>query len=159
MKKIEGIELNQEMIKAGQFADDLWSVTPAKQENIKEILKELVAFKKYSGLTINPKKSMVIKLGPFKNSDAKYYTMKKLFWSDEPIKILGCWLTPDRTKMEQKNYTEILTKIDSVLDKWRNRDLTLMGKTVVINSLVNTLLVHRLMTLPAYQNNFIRCTN
>ena len=54
--EIEGIKIGNQVIKAGQFADDLWMVSPSTQQNVNNILLELDSFKKFSGLTINTEK-------------------------------------------------------------------------------------------------------
>ena len=94
-RAIPRIKINNSTIKSGQCADDLWTVTPASSSNLNELLREMDNFREYSGLRVNPTKCVVLKLGPFRNTDAKYYTLKKLFWSDGSIKILGFWLHPD----------------------------------------------------------------
>ena len=58
-------------------------------------LKNWECFTRFSGLTINYEKSVAIKIGPHRDSEAKYYTMRKFFWSDGLIKILGITINPD----------------------------------------------------------------
>ena len=66
----------------GQFADDLWStITP---QSINPILDELNKFRSFSGLKTNPEKCTVLRIGVIKDdSDIRYYTLKKLFWSQD----------------------------------------------------------------------------
>ena len=54
-KKIIGIKLRNQIIKSGQFADELWIVTPPSQESVNKTLSELTKFQHYSGLRINLK--------------------------------------------------------------------------------------------------------
>ena len=92
--EIKGIKVGQEEIRSGQFADDLWASLQANEKNLNELLKEIIRFGDYSGLRINAEKSVVLKLG---QSEAKYYTLKRLYWSlnAEPICILGFQIHPD----------------------------------------------------------------
>ena len=146
---IQGIKINGNLIKSGQFADDFWTTTPASQESINATLTEIIEFQKFSGLKLNYEKCAVLRLGPFKNSDAKFYTMKQLFWSDGPIKILGYYLYPDRKTMIYENYEKTFIKAKNIIENWKQRDQTLFGKVVVINSLINSMFAHLLATLPS----------
>ena len=146
--KIVGIRIGDSLIKSGQFADDLWTVTPPSQANINEILMELQNFGEFSGLFINPEKCSVLQLGPFKDSDAKYYTLRQLYWSPGPIKILGYEIATDIQTTYRENYTKLLEKADSIINSWENRSLTPIGKITVVNSLINTLFAHKLLALP-----------
>ena len=86
-KDIIGFQIGDYTVKSGQFANDLWTVTPPSQNNVNSILKELQDYGKFSGLRINSEKSSVPRLGPFKDSDARFYTLKQLYWSPGPINL------------------------------------------------------------------------
>ena len=152
--EIRGITINTTKIKAGQFADDLWTTTEATPQSVNEILKELNKFQKYSGLRINPEKCAVLRLGPFRITQAKFYTMKQLFWSDGPIRILGSQIFPDKKVMMQENYNMILNTVLTILEKWRKCDLTLFCKVTIVNTLINSLFVHKLTALPTPPDTF-----
>ena len=87
-KDIKGITIGKATVKSGQFADDLWA-SLKNQESVNAMLKLLEEFYHFSGLRINPEKCSVLRIGPWRNSDAKYYTLKRLFWSPDSIRILG----------------------------------------------------------------------
>ena len=70
--KIQGIKIGETEIKAGQFADDLWTVSPSSQETVNEILQELCKFQKFSGLRINSEKYAVLRIGPHRDTEAKF---------------------------------------------------------------------------------------
>ena len=151
---IVGLKIGNVEIKAGQFADDLWTVTPPSQSNVNAILIELENFRKYTGLTINPEKCAVLRIGQHKNSEAKFYTLKKLFWSPKSIKVLGINIAPNIDVLYQENYVELLSKAEQILERWRTRNLTIIGKITVINNLVNSLFSHKFMSLPSPNNTF-----
>ena len=44
------------------------------------------------------------------------------------LKILGIYFTLDPNVAEEMNYKEILSKIKKLLNWWKQRDLTLIGK-------------------------------
>ena len=56
--------------------------------------------------------------------------------------------------MYQLNYVEQLTKIDNVLEAWTHRNLTLLGKIVIVNNLVSTQLVNKFLALPSPKPEF-----
>ena len=132
---IEGISIGNTEIKAGQFADDLWSTLKAKSANVNNILREMEWFGRFTGLRINPDKTLVPKLGPFRNSDVKFYTLKQLYWSPGADKVLGIKLHPDKTGFFAENFEESLKKAQAIFEKWSNHILSLQGKIVVINIL------------------------
>ena len=89
-----------------------------------------------------------MKIGPHRHTEAKYYTMKKLFWSPKSIKVLGINVHPELDTMIKENFYDLLIKADRILDSWRERPFTIIGKITVINSLINTLFVHKFLALP-----------
>ena len=102
--QICGVKIGTQEVKAGQFADDLWTVSPHSQQNVNAILEELNSFSKFLGLVINPEKCTVLRIGPHKdNLDVQFYTLKQLYWSPGAIKILGIEVTPHRELLMQLN--------------------------------------------------------
>ena len=81
--KIKGLDLNGTTSLSAQYADDMYLTLEATQENLNEVIDELQRFYDFSGLMVNFDKTVVIKLGPFRDSDAKFYTLKKLHWSEQ----------------------------------------------------------------------------
>ena len=150
---IEGIHSQDFNILNVQYADDMWLALKPTKENLDRVLEELQKFEKFSGPTINYDKSVAIKLGPLRDSDARYYTMKKLFGSDGAVKILGIYFHPDQQVMEQLNYWNTLKDIEAILNKWTNRALSLNGKITVINSLIASKLVYKMLATPTPSRN------
>ena len=69
-KDIQGITIGGTEIRLGQFADDLWTSLFPSVNNLNAVLNEIQSFSDFSGLKLNHEKSAVLKLGPWKNSDA-----------------------------------------------------------------------------------------
>ena len=153
-KNIKGISLNKEEIKSGQFADDLWTSLIATPQNLNEMLSEIEKFGRMSGLTINPDKCAILKLGPFKESDAKFYTLKQLYWSPGPIRILGIEIHTYPLIMQEVNFGKAINKGKEILQSWSKNKLTLIGKITVINCLVNSLFSHLFLALPTPSQTF-----
>ena len=122
---IKGINLNGQEIKSGQYANDLWTALEATPENLQATVKEMTEFGALTGLRINVDKCAVLKLGPFKNTDMKYYTLKRLFWSPGSLKILGVQVYLDQLIKYSENFVEMLEQVEGQLNSWKYRTLTI----------------------------------
>ena len=143
-KKIRGLKIKDQEILLVQFADDLGLVLDYDQRVWEETIKVFDNFQHMSGMLINYEKSVVYRVGSLRNSNAKYYSNRKLFWTKKPFKVLGVHLHYDTKQMFQHNILPLMQKARSVLSMWIHRGLSLMGKILVINSLVSSLFVYQL---------------
>ena len=150
---IQGFKVKGTCTKAGQFADDLWSFLK-NIESVNAILRELEYFYAFSGLKINSDKCVVLKVGPHRHTEARFYTLKKLIWSTGSIKILGIDIHPDIEMLQEQNYNTILPKVEEILHTWSKRQLTTIGRITIINSLISTLFVHKFLALPSPTSQF-----
>ena len=116
-----------------QFADDLGFALQFKQSVWNATLMELQKFEAMSGLRINYQKTLVYKIGSARNSNAKFYASKKIFWSDKPFKVLGIMLTHNKEQLISLNLDPAIQKADAVLRLWKVRNLSLYGKILVLN--------------------------
>ena len=155
-ENIVEIQIGDSHIKSGQFADDLWASLKATEQNIDAMIHLLSKFYAFSGLKINAEKSAILCMGPWKNSDAKFYTLKRLYWSPNSITILGFKIYPDIGTIHKENFDVVLKKVDEIITRWKGRKLTLMGKVMVINHLINSLMIHKLIALPTPTDQFFK---
>ena len=155
-KDIKGLKIGSVEIKAGQFADDLWTALEANSKNINEVINEIENFGRFSGLCVNSEKCAVLRLGPFKDSDSKFYTLKRLYWSPRSIRVLGIKIIPSAPIIYQENFMDVLEKVENIFGKWCNRVLTLKGKIVIVNSLVSSLFMHKFLALPTPPGEFFK---
>lgn len=150
--KIQGILLGDIEVKAIQFADDLNMPLLFKQEVLDAVLAELELFQKQVGLSINLSKSYIYKIGLAKN------TSKILFIYgipiEESVKVLGIDIA-SKNEIEKLNVDPLIQKMQCVADMWKTRDLSLVGKVLVINTLLMSLLVYRLSVLPLLSKVYI----
>ena len=147
-KRIKGVEVGTEKALLIQFADDLGMMLKCEQETWNEALTVFDRFEEQSGMKINYDKSLVYRLGSCRNTNARFYSQRKLIWSDRPLQILGVMVTPNKEELIRLNIDPILEKMKTILRMWEQRNLTLMGKIQVINSLVASLLSYRLAVIP-----------
>ena len=62
--------------------------------------------------------------------------------ADGKVKALGVWLCIDCEESKKKNYEEEVHKVEDILNNWRNKRLTLIGKISVIKALAASQLVY-----------------
>ena len=124
-ENIKGIEILNKEIKLAQFADDT-TLFCTDILSVNNALILLQKFGKISGLCLNERKTKAVWLGKDKNRKAKPLNLN---WTDDPIRILGTFHSYNKQKNLKKNFTIKVQKIQTVLDMWRSRDLTVFWKS------------------------------
>ena len=151
---IDGIDLYQIRNLLNQFADDMDVFSLASEKSIKTIFEELDRFRLQSGFTVSYDKTTLYRIGSLRHSDANLYDMTQFVWSNKDITVLG--VTIAHEDLLHKNYNVIVQKVKNVLNAWYNRGLSLIGKIQVVNTLVASLFVYKMMVLPSIPKNIIR---
>ncbi|CAI0385094.1 unnamed protein product [Linum tenue] len=116
------------------FADDTLIFCEASYEQVLNILGTLVCFQAVSGLQINLEKSTMFVVGDVPNPDffASIFGCK---WSSEPSKYLGF---PLGAKVNSAStWDSIINKFEKRLEGWKARFLSLGGRLVLNNSVLN----------------------
>ena len=108
--------------------------------------KVIYTYSEGSGSKINTEKSQGVWLGAWKTRKDK---PGKFIWTNHMIKILGIYFGNE--VKPQDNWTGKVNKMKSILNRWKERYLTLKGKAVVINSLIGGSL--------AYYGSIVSCPN
>ena len=101
-----------------------------------------------SGFTVNYDKTIILRIGSLRNSDIALLTKKTVAWTNEPINILGVWVSADKQAAYERNYKELYNKAKAVLRKWQNKTSSLLGKVMIVNVLVTSLFEYRMAVLP-----------
>ena len=138
-----------------QFADDTNLFLQASARNIDAVTQTLECAHRNLGLTINYEKTTIYRIGSLKDTNAKYYTIKDFQWDDPPIYTLGIHVTTDPVKMAKINLTPLVTKTETALNFWKNRDLSLTGRVLVVNTLIESIFVYRFSVLPVIDEDII----
>ena len=147
-ENIEGITINDILNLLGQYADDADLYLLHKQSNLDNVFIALETFRTMSGFALNYDKTSILRIGSLKDSESVLTTQRSVSWTNEPINVLGIWVSPDLDVCINKNYTEIVTKAVAVLKQWKNKTLSLIGKILVVNTLIMSLFVYRMTALP-----------
>lgn len=74
--------------------------------------------------------------GSNSDSDFKLCPEKNFKWPRKKVKTLGVWLSIDPDLTVSLNYKDKLDKIKAILECWKLRRLSLLGKIMVLKSLV-----------------------
>ena len=156
--EIEGLIIRNSSQKINQFADDTSIVSPFKQENLDRIMQKLEWFSQQSGLMISYEKTEIYRIGSLQNSSASLYTQKPISWTNEGLKILGIHISHHEDCVE-KNFLPTIDKMANILKSWQTRNITLIGKVTVINSLIASLFIHKLTVLPNMPKSIVRKFN
>ena len=122
----------------------------AKATAILESLKLLADFGKMSGLKLNCGKTEALWIGSKTNCNLRLCPEKNFKWPFKEVKALGVWFSTDPEITVSQNYKEKLEKMRAILGCWKFRRLSLLGKVMVLKSLVASQLVHILSPLPTY---------
>ena len=92
-------------------------------------------------------------MGSLRDVNALYYSERPIHWS-QTTKVLGFHICADRQHMQDLNFNELLQKMHTVLTPWTARSLTLLGRILVVNTLVISLGTQKLTCLPTPKNEF-----
>ena len=152
-ESIKGITIGQVNNLLNQFADDADVFSLNDEESIKAIFQELEDFRKQSGFTLSYDKTTLYRMGSLRHSSARLYNIDQVAWSNEDITVLG--VTVAHEDIVEKNYNIIVDKVRKVLGSWENRGLTLLGKILVVNTLVASLFVYKMMVLPMMPSSIL----
>ena len=153
-KEIEGITFRDIRNLLNQFADDMDIFSINSEKSIRAILEELDKFKYQSGFTVSYDKTTLYRIGSLRHSSAQLYNMSQYSWSNQDINVLGVVIAHE--DIVQKNYEPILGKVQSVLKSWQNRGISLLAKVQVVNTMVASLFVYKMMVLPIIPDNVVK---
>ena len=125
-----------------QFADDTNIYLKGNSTNIDNVMQTLTKAEQNLDLKVNYEKSTLYRIGSLTDTDAELYTQKQYAWNDPPIHILGTYVHQNFEIMSQKNLEPLLNKIDIILSSWSKHKLTLTGRVLVVNLLIESLFVY-----------------
>ena len=112
-------------LKLSQFGDDT-NLFCADLISVEKALNIVNDFGRIAGLHLNMKKTKAIWLGKWANNKTKPLDMK---WMHTPVKILGIHFSYDNKGNDD------LRKLQTKLDMWSARSLTLFGRVLITKTL------------------------
>ena len=139
---IHGINVGQKEIKITQYADDT-TVFVRDRESVAQLLKLLEEFRTNCGLEINTSKTEALWLGSWRNCRETPYK-----WPKESVQALGVHFSYDEHHSNRLNFEEKIQIIEKVLNAWRRRNLTLIGRIKIVKSLGLSKIIYSTSVLP-----------
>ena len=128
--KSKGIKLpNKAEVKLSQFATTLIC---QDIESLKENIMIINKFAEISGLKLNKKKTKAIWIGSQKKNKNRPLAIDI---TNEPTKTLGIYISYNHNKNNDQNFLIKIQKMETKLNVWLSRDLTLMGRTLLVKAL------------------------
>ena len=147
--KIKGISIDNHKVLLSLFADDLSMLIEFTEASWSEAVHEFSDFEGLTGMLISYEKLQIYHLGAIKNSNVKFYSHKKLVWSNLPVNLLGIVISNNQQETYNLNIEPLIVKAQAILHKWSSRDLSILGRIQIINSLVVSIFNYRLAVLPS----------
>ena len=102
-----------------------------------------------SGLLVNTDKTQIVWIGKKRHSKEKIETGKNLIWGSSEFYLLGIHFSVSLDKLSQLNFDPIIIKIRELLEKWKKRLLTPLGRITVLKTLILPKFNHLFMSLPS----------
>ena len=113
-------------------------------EAVKGALKLVDELGRLSGLTLKVKKSKAMWLGKWERNKSNPLNLK---WMCSPVRILGVHVSYNDKENNELNFHLKIRKMQTNLDIWGARNLTLFGNVMIIKSLGLSQLVYSASTL------------
>ena len=145
---IEGIRVGAREIKITQYADDT-TVFLKNPESMSHLLDLLEKFERCSGLKINHTKSEAMWLGKWKNREDTPFNVK---WPKDSVYALGIYFSNSEKVSNKLNFYEKLDVLETTLNNWKRRKLTLLGKINIVKSAGLSKLIYNSSVLPVPKN-------
>lgn len=142
---IDCVEINGIKRMMGLFAHDIWNVIKKDEESLKLLMSTFEHFRRCTGLSINYNKTEIMRIGSLSDSKAQCYSMNQLKWTSGPVKVLGIDVYNDLRDMSEYNFSIFKNKFAQKLSSWQYRGLSLIGRNLVVNTLLMSQLVYKMM--------------
>ena len=127
-RNIHGLVINNEEIKLTLFADDVTCFLRDRLSYL-HLLVILKFFSRFSGLSVNDDKTELFAIGPQKLQEEEFYHKTCTL-----IKMLGIYFDYHKTTRRNLNFNSILKSIKKILNMWRWRGLTLLGRIQIVKT-------------------------
>ncbi len=141
---IKGIKVNRHEHKISQYADDSYLLL-SEIESIHEAIQTINEFSSLAGPKLNIAKTKGIWLGPYKGQYPN--EVYGITFIETPLRVLGIYIGHDKAACYKKNWVDKLECIDKLLERWKQRGLTILGKVLIVKALIIPKLVHNFTLL------------
>ena len=150
-KDYQGFEIEHYYFKVSLFADDTVIYLNGNSSQFKCVFDILDYFGKESGCKVNLSKSYAFYVGSSMGKKFKPFLSRGLSWPTSVIKYLGVNIPLnkfDEFSLFEENFASTIHNLQSTLNLWLVRGLTLLGKITVFKTLIIPKLIHKASYLP-----------
>ena len=130
-KTVRGITIFGTESKISQFADDT-SAFCDNLSSVQNLIRIVNDFGIFSDLKLNASKTKAIWLGPWRDREDQPLNLN---WTKEPVRTLGIFVSYDEIANEKRNFMLKVQKLNTNLDIWRSRKLSLFVRVLITKSL------------------------
>ena len=126
-------------------------------EGMQSIFTEYEAFTKSSGLVLNADKTDVLTFNNAKISysfDVNYLGVTHRLAAVNEVKINGILLLQDSAEREARNVAKVAQAMEGQLLNWSTRNLTLIGKILIIKTFAISQVIYLLQTMSLSEASF-----
>ena len=152
-KEYQGFKINSHCFKVSLFADDTVIYLNGNASQFNYVFDILKYFGNKSGCKVNLNKSSAFYLGSSKGINFKPFLSSGLSWPDSSIKYLGVNIPVnnfDELSLFEENFANVIHDMQSILNLWSARGLTLLGKITILKTLIIPKIVHKASLLPIH---------
>ena len=121
-------------VKTEQYADDT-CLFLKDEKQISTVFQIIQRFSNLAGPKLNKSKTEGLWLGTEKYRQ-EGCTLQGLNWPTKPIRCLGIFLGGNGPECDHLNWWLKLKNIEKIMNSWRRRYITLIGKITIIKSLI-----------------------
>ena len=158
-RNIVGFRCQDVENKLTQFADDTSLFLDGTKKSLRATIKTLDYFDQASGLKMNVSKTKASWIGSKRFSEDTICHELGLDWVHSFTALGISYNTRELRDITELNCNTKLSEIDNLLTKWDRRNITLIGRILIVKSLALSKLVHFLIALPSPKKTFVRELN
>ena len=148
---IKGVNIFGNIFNVVAYADDA-NILCNDLVSVRLVKETFDCFSEYSGLRLNATKTEICGIGSKRGVEVALCGMKSVNLLTDAVKVLGIYFSYNEEILKEKNFINVIKKIERVLGVWRMRNLTLVGKITVLKSLMFSKIV-----FVSYLSNIPQC--
>ena len=137
IKAVKTTNLDEDEVKNFSYADDITALCENK-EGIQEIINCYNTFTSFSGIMLNLPKTEILVIGKKTQSKESFKivsnTVELLIHDQECVKICGITFSNNPIIAYTANVKDKILKLEGQLNIWRQRNLSLKGKILIVKT-------------------------
>ena len=117
---IEGISINEFILKLTSYADDAYYFIKNIQ-SLPGLFQIFRVFEEFSSLKINPEKCEACWIGSAKHRTETLLNCKWISLCTGSIKVLGNYISYNRNLANKLNFSKLIPSINNIINLWKQR--------------------------------------